>query len=235
MESLSRLENNLEGLMRTSLLCLSLIAMCVPLSAQTLFLGLQAGGNLASASTSSELKHEVRSNPGFLVGFVAERKFRKDFAIRVEPTYTQKGAEVDAAYLGMTYCHLIRITSIDFPILGQYNILEGPLVPVVFLGPNFGFHQSEDDSYAPTKIGNTSVNSSTRSSMDMKEYCESFDLILEFGGGLEYLIGEKTHLFLNARYSYGLFNLVKKGFMSIDGTWHTSDVRIFGGVKIPVI
>jgi hypothetical protein len=219
------------------IICVSLMLLSfIPasgLQAQTL-LGVQVGGNIASASTSSQLSHSVAGNSGFLAGLVAETSLGRNFVVRIEPTYVQKGAEIEAAYFGIPYNHLVRITSVDIPILVQYNILPGPLVPVAFLGANAGFNLSAEDSYAAIKIGNTVVTGSRRQIMDLTDNCESFDLLLEIGAGVEYVIKEKTRIFVNARYSYGLLNQVHEGYMIFDGTWNTSDVRIEGGFKIPV-
>jgi hypothetical protein len=204
------------------------------LQAQSFWLGAQAGCNVASASTSSDLKHTVSSHPGAIAGLVAEYALGGGFALRIEPSYVQKGAEVDAEWLGMTYNHQVRITSFDVPVLVQYRILTGSLRPVVSAGLNAGFNRKVDDSYAATKVGAVIVSNPKRVQQDLTDYCESLDILMEVGVGLEYAREEKTRFFLNARYSHGFSDQVKLGFFGFDGTWNTSDFRIQGGIMIPV-
>ena len=220
--------------MRTTILLLILSFSSISLSGQTIFLGAQLGSNFASSVVTTNLPHDISTNSGFIAGIVGEMKLDKDFSVRMEPSYVVKGAEMNTVYFNATYNHLIKLNCLDFPILLQYNILDGAFIPVVFAGPNFSFITKSNDSWVITKIGTYPLNG-RRASYDVKDYCNSFDMALEFGCGMEYAWRDNLHFFLNARYCDGLTNLVKKAYNGISGTWKTSDIRLQIGGKYRIL
>jgi hypothetical protein len=221
--------------MRTAILHVFLSLCSFIVNAQSLFIGAQMGGNLASANVSSSIKVDVTGNNGVIAGALAEMKLGKGFALRIEPGYVEKGADMVTPTISTTYDHLIRLHSVDVPVLLQYNVLDGALTPVVFAGPNFSFINKASDSYAILKVWNQPIVGGSRTEEDLKDYCQSFDLLMEIGAGMEYALHDNVRFFANARYSYGLTNLVKKDFLGITGTWNTADVRILAGVKFGLL
>lgn len=219
--------------MRTTFLTV-LFVISSAMYGQTFFAGLQMGYNHASASVTSNVKQDVSSYSAYLAGGLAELRFGGDFAVRIEPMYAEKGANMDAAYFDATYNHRVRLHCTDIPVLIQYKILDGPLAPVVFVGPNFSFITYANDSYILSKYGNVTIPGDTRTSQDLKDFSQAFDLTMEAGAGAEYALRESVLLFLNVRYDFGMRNLVKKDFYGISGTWKTSDLRILLGLKFRV-
>lgn len=192
---------------------------------QNLFFGFHAGENIASARTHSDLKHTVSSNAGILVGVQATYQLSDNFSVRLEPSYVEKGAEIETLYEGLIHNHQVKIISFDFPLLLEYHIFNDTFTPTIFLGTNFSYIPGAYDMWI-AYYQNGAPFFADRMKLDLSESVVSSDVCLDTGIGIKYKFHSHGFVSGEVRYEYGLVNLLKKDFKGISGTWNTSDVRI---------
>ncbi|MFN3942026.1 MAG: porin family protein [Flavobacterium sp.] len=153
-------------------------------NAQTKSFGMKAGMNLASLRLSiNDLSDSSDSRFGANFGFFAEFPVSKKITIQPEILYTMTGGSVtdegQRGSFGLNY--------IAFPIMVKYYTT--PKFSMEF-GPQFAFLAE-----STFNLGNITVNAN--------ELFNNFDL--GFGIGVNYEASNKV--FLNFRYTLGLFNI----------------------------
>jgi len=159
--------------------------------------GPKAGVNFSNLSNIDDSKMLT----GFYVGAVAEIKFNDKFSVQPEVVYSAQGAKSKYSenYLGsnFSYDSKAKLDYINIPIMAKYYIVDGFSVE---LGPQFGFLVKAEDK---TEISGAGVSETIKS--DMKDYTKSFD----FGIGIGVAYDLANGFFANARYNFGLSDIVK--------------------------
>lgn len=168
----------------------ALIAISISANAQQeVKFGPKAGVNFA---TMSGVEHS-KMLTGFYVGAVAEIKFNDKFSVQPELMYSAQGVKQDFSetYMGMTISakNTAKFDYINIPILAKYYIVDGFSVEA---GPQFGFLVKAEDKSEGEKT-------------DIKKYSKSFDFGI--GAGVAYDLS--NGFFANARYNFGLTDVVK--------------------------
>jgi len=193
--------------------------------AQDLSFGVKAGLNFANlsnepgAETTSEEwgggNYYIESNSysydmktGVALGVFAVYKVNDNLSIQPELLYTQKGMEEEWAYTGQLYDASgnpyswwvpetdsskweVKLDYIEIPVLVKYSISPGgDVCPFVFGGPALGILMS-------AKVD----------SEDIKKYCNSTDIGLVLGGGVELESG----ISIDLRYDMGMTKIFKEG------------------------
>ena len=165
----------------------------------SLFLGVAAGGSYSGLrgdyfSSSSEARNYQW---GFVGGATFEAYFKRDFSIKVDALYTQKGAGgipdgVNNIDLNLAY--------IDAPVMLNFNVpLSYKWSVAFYTGISVGFNLSCDLS---SSDGSSTSCTDSEESPDPK----STEIAWPFGLGIEYWPSGRTgnYLAFDVRYVYGI-------------------------------
>ncbi|MBI4720357.1 MAG: PorT family protein [Chitinivibrionia bacterium] len=150
---------------------------------------------------------------GFAGGAFVTANINKDFAVRLEALYVQKGAKGDFEDETIT----MKLDYIEVPILAVIKLPAAEKLEVQgFAGVSLAFKMS-------AKVSDGGEE-------DIDEYIKGMDYGLTVGAGLAYDLGTAKILF-DGRWTYGL--------SSIDDTdteWDVknSDFLVMAGVGIPI-
>ncbi|WP_160137269.1 porin family protein [Chryseobacterium sp. c4a] len=197
------------------ILLASAIALFAGVNAQTTF-GVK-GGYALSKLNSNESDFEaggvsggLKSKSGFYVGGLVEHKFNSKFAIQGEVEYANLGgkAEVSLPY-GVTVTEKLNLNRIVIPISARYYVT--PELGV-YAGPYVSFKTNNTAKFDVTGLpAGASVNQSVVREGEkvvenyLNDSLKSTDFGLFFGADYDVYKG----LFVDARYSFGLTNLIK--------------------------
>ncbi|RXM39245.1 hypothetical protein BOQ62_13025 [Chryseobacterium sp. CH21] len=197
------------------ILLASAIALFAGLNAQTTF-GVKAGYALSKLNSSEGdfefggFEASLKSKSGFYIGGLVEHKFNNKFAVQGEVEYANLGgkAEVGIPGTGITLTEKMNLNRIVIPVSARYyatpelGIYAGPYVSFKtnnkakfeVSGPNAGMVDpsglKEGERYLEREL-----NDGLKST--------DFGLFL----GADYTIYKG--LFVDARYSFGLTNMIK--------------------------
>lgn len=163
-------------------------------NSQEVSYGVKAGVNLSDWHFSVSNYNDVYDmRIAYHVGAVVEIGFSDKFSVQPELLYSSVGCKVNASEIARESAPSSDINYIanylSIPVLAKYYVAEGFSVE---LGPQLsilmGAKASNDDD-----------------SEDIKDELESID----FGAGIGASYKMENGLFLNARYIYGLSNVIK--------------------------
>lgn len=195
------------------ILLASAIALFAGLNAQTTF-GVKAGYALSKLNSNEGdfefggIEGGLKSKSGFYIGGLVEHKFNNKFAIQGEVEYANLGGKAEVSLPGITVTEKMNLNRIVIPVSARYyatpelGIYAGPYVSfktnnkVKFemSGPNAGMTNpsgiAEGERYVERYLNDT---------------LKSTDFGLFFGADYNVYKG----LFVDARYSFGLTNMIK--------------------------
>ncbi|KYH05083.1 MULTISPECIES: porin family protein [Chryseobacterium] len=195
------------------ILLASAIALFTGLNAQTTF-GVKAGYALSKLNSNENdfemggIEGGLKSKSGFYIGGLVEHKFNNKFAIQGEVEYANLGGKAEVSMPGITVTEKMNLNRIVIPVSARYyatpelGIYAGPYVSfktsnkVKFemSGPNAGMVDPsgirEGERYVERYLNDTLKST-------------DFGLFL----GADYAIYKG--LFVDARYSFGLTNMIK--------------------------
>ena len=170
-------------------------------------LGFQLGPNFANASIKSDatFPFDIEGKTYFFGGILAEFKISDMFYIQPEFNFLTKGAKIDFMYHnpeivdadGRTRYTVNYSYEIPINILAKFNISN--FTPFIFAGPSFSF-LSEAKLTSPEFVSDNDI--------DVSNSFTKNDFSINFGGGIEFPILNSIDLFVMARYSLGLTNLI---------------------------
>jgi hypothetical protein len=197
-----------------------LLIASVPLYSQTsVKLGFQGGINLANGTVDPDLSTTTRT--GMMGGAAFEIEFTDVFSIQPELLYVQKGAKFEDTEMGIPFKATLKFDYIEIPVLLKATFGSSDFKPFVFFGPNLGFNIGSELEIEV--MGDTET-------VDTKDETEGTDFCLDFGAGGEFPIGQSTDLFISARYSLGLTDIVKDP----DASAKTTGIQIMVGVMFGI-
>ena len=179
------------------------ISLAFSAAAQT-SIGFRAAANLSNVDFSlnengSELT-EPQSRLGFGLGLVAEIGLSDLFAIQPELYFTQYGYRMDETFFDEKMEAKIRYNYLQLPLLGKVSIGSETFKVNFLAGPYFGY--GIGDLTYEVKVGEYEEKESI--SWDEAENNRS-DLGLTGGLGVSFGM-----ISLDARYQYGLSNMIKE-------------------------
>lgn len=204
-------------------------------------LGARGGLNLANISedlggtetidfegTPLEIRLNHTSRTTFNLGGYIEYWINPMFALQINMLYNQKGFLIEGDLnetiieqgipinVTVNAEETVKLTYLSFPLMAKVAFGESNVKPYLVAGPELGFILSADDFAEATSeaesqgihVGPYTVNQEE----DIKEYIESFELALDFGGGLSYSFGN-IEVFVDFIYSLGITKINKDEFI----------------------
>lgn len=197
------------------ILLASALVLFTAANAQTTF-GLKGGFALSKLAynenfdTFDGASGGMKSKPGFYVGALVEHKFNTKFAVQGEVQYANLGGKVEVSTLGITVTENFNLNRIVIPVSARYyatpdlSVYAGPFVSI-----KTGTKVNVDVSGATAdpRLLNEAEKTLERS---FDNGFKSSEFGLFFGADYNVYKG----LFVDARYSFGLNNMIKDPFGS---------------------
>jgi hypothetical protein len=194
---------------------------------QYLRAGITAGVDLANVAVDPAFSEFTTGatngiRPGLLVGGTLEWGARDFFlAFQPEIEYVEKGTNVTVN--GADFRN-VRLTYLEFPVLGRFKLVEGPTKVYAVVGPNFGFNLSSTGQLAAGDTART---------VDYFDAVKRSDIGIDIGGGVEFEIAPGMSLLGDLRYTHGLTDVTEPvaGREGAEETWYSRDIKIKAGIK----
>jgi hypothetical protein len=195
--------------MKKTLLITSLIILTAKLTfAQDIAVGIKAGVNINSASTSIPVVESGKETLAlFHGGAVVDVAVNQRFSIQPQILYSRKGVKFNAG----DHKHTIKLNSLDLPLLAVFKAGKG-----VFFGagPNFGFHLSG------TNVSTGALNETHKYKFDGSTGdFKRFDFGVNVMAGYEH----KSGVFTSVNYLKG----ISKGLIEFPNTDWSHNVLSF--------
>lgn len=182
--------------MKKVILTGALIASAL-LSQAQFSLGIKGGLNLANIRVSGSTTTTPKTNPLFNAGIVTNYALNDKFSIQLEGLYTLKGFKSKSDLIEQN----VVLNYVEFPLLGKFSFGDPEALQFfVTAGPYVAFKTGGNMKL--TMNGNTF-------SSDISSQINSVDFGANAGGGVAYNLGTGA-LFVDARYGYGLSNILSK-------------------------
>lgn len=192
------------------ILLASAIVLFAGLNAQTKF-GVKAGYSLSTLNTNDDnfeiggIKASMESKSGFYIGGLVEHKINNKFALQGELEYANLGGKAVVKAYGVTVTEKLNFNRIVIPVSARYYAT--PELGL-YAGPYVSFRTN-----TKVKMEVSGAPSNPEALHEGEKYLEkTFDDNLkstEFGLflGADYIVYKG--FFVDARYSFGLTNMIK--------------------------
>ncbi|MDW9378979.1 porin family protein [Chryseobacterium sp. JV558] len=195
------------------ILLASAIALFAGLNAQTTF-GVKAGYALSKLNSNENdvefggIEGGLKSKSGFYVGGLVEHKFNNKFAIQGELEYANLGGKAEVALPGITITEKMNLNRIIIPVSARYYAT--PELGI-YAGPYVSFRTNNKVKFEMS--GPNAVMTNPAGIKEGERYVEKFldDSLKSTDFGLFFGADYKVYkgLFVDARYSFGLTNMIK--------------------------
>jgi opacity protein-like surface antigen len=186
------------------------LAMFVGMNAQTRF-GVKGGYALSKLTANEDdvefggVKAGLKSKSGFYIGALVEHQFNNKWAIQGELEYAGLGGKAEVGIGNITVTEKFRMSRIVIPVSARYyatpelGIYAGPYVSIKT--------STKVKVELEGAVGNPASVSSAEKFLEKQfnDGLKSADFGLFFGADYNVYKG----LFLDARYSFGLSNMIK--------------------------
>ena len=200
--------------LKTILLAVLMAVSTISVYSQpTLSLGLEGGLNLANVSITPSQTSNSRT--GLIIGGVLDIGISRNIGVTTGLRYTMKGFQVTNG--GVTFTD--KLNYLEVPALLKVKFPLTEVKPYLVGGPVLGIRVSASEEQS---------NGIQTADVDASSAYETIDFGLLFGGGLDFNIANKTDLFIQAGYGFGLSNIWKQ---STTVTVKNYGIQITGGVK----
>ncbi|WP_223607696.1 porin family protein [Chryseobacterium sp. OSA05B] len=192
------------------ILLASALAFFAGMNAQTTF-GVKAGYALSKLNSNEDIdvldgvNGDLKSKSGFYVGALVEHKFNNKFALQGEVQYANLGGKVDVSTLGITVTEKFNFNRIVVPVTARYYAT--PELGL-YAGPFVSFRTSTKVNIDVSGgIANQEVLNAGERALEKSfdDNLKSTEFGLLFGADYNVYKG----LFVDARYSFGLTNMIK--------------------------
>lgn len=191
------------------ILLASALALFAGLNAQTTF-GVKAGYALSKLNSNEDPEFEgisgsLKSKSGFYIGALVEHKFNNKLAVQGEVEYANLGGKAEVGFSGVKVTEKLNFNRILIPVSARYYAT--PELGI-YAGPYVSFKTN-----TTAKIEVSGAMADPRAIREGEEFLErafndnlkSTDFGLFFGADYNVYKG----LFVDARYSFGLTNMIK--------------------------
>ncbi len=194
------------------ILLVSAIALFAGLNAQTTF-GVKAGYALSKLNLNENdiefggVEGSFKSKSGFYVGALVEHKFNNKFAIQGELEYANLGGKAEISLPGVTVTEKMNLNRIVIPISVRYYVT--PELGV-YAGPYVSFKTNNKVKFEISGMnGMADPNAVREGEKIVERYLDDSLKSTDFGLflGADYTVYKG--LFVDARYSFGLTNMIK--------------------------
>jgi hypothetical protein len=171
------------------------------LSAQ-IRLGVLGGMNIASVKQKNILGPDLKSRVKYTLGGLIEYSPFKNLSLVAEPMYIEKGTKSEITFISMPGLKMnFDSDYFEIPILLKYSVGER-IRPYLLAGATYGFNLN---SSAEINLGIIDFEFGMGDLMNTSEF--SFT----FGAGISYQVDELMFLQLEAKYCFGLNNMIHAG------------------------
>ena len=202
--------------MKTFRLSIALLFSFAVADSQTqMRLGLAGGMNFSKADQINFYNSQAHSTTGFAFGGIVDCPISERVSLLIEPTYTEKGTYAQPQDLQGDIPKLsFDLTYLEVPVLLKYSMGK-ELQPYIVFGPSFGVNLSSDAGVQINGpwFGDLEVVANGGNMVNDVEFS------MELGGGLSYEADDMLRLFIEARYSHALTNVLRQSgvFVSTGG------------------
>jgi hypothetical protein len=186
------------------ILILITIAISAKVMGQDASAGPKVGVNISSLSNTGNSKSLTGINAGgFFIYSIAEH-----FGVSGDVLYSGEGAKFTSVTAegsdAISVESKLRLNYIRVPLLANifFGSLGDKLRPKISLGPSLGFLTGVSNMLTTTTTSAGMVTAISSKSTDKSGF-SSFDFSALVGAGLNYKVGDRTWLNLDARYSIG--------------------------------
>ncbi len=164
--------------------------------------GIQGGLNIASFTIPNNLISNAERNSllAFSIGGIGELAVSNLFYLQIEPRYIQKGFITEISEFAGTSKSTESVNYFELPLYVKAKFCTKNFQPFILVGPNFGFLLSASEEA-------TLFTGQTLPKLDTKVNYKSYDLAIDFGVGVEYVLTEVLSLHSSVRYSLGIANV----------------------------
>lgn len=206
---------------RIILIPIVLIVFCFTTKAQ-FHIGLTAGMNF-SDTRQSELfpsRPEIFHSP--VMGGVFEYDFSEYLHLKAEPIYIEKGVRSGEVQIENRNAEVsLNLSYLEIPLYLKYSSGDN-IKPYMFAGPVAGIKLTSAVSGAFSGFEITT---------DVDEVVNSLEFGIHLGGGIDYKIDEYVTIFMEAKYAFGLSDVIKKGKFDMSFAGERVNGDIPGGTK----
>jgi opacity protein-like surface antigen len=194
-----------------SLKCFAIaMLLLAPAATAQLRVGLSGGLVLSEADQSRLFNTKASSTTKFIWGGLLDFSVTRGLSVVVEPSYVEKGTFARPIDIqGYVPKLSFDQSYLEFPVLLKYSFGSG-IRPYIVIGSTVGVNLSSKlraEIQGP-RMARLEIEG------DVANLVRDFEYSLEFGGGASYEIDEYISLLVEARYSYGLSNIVRRGSFS---------------------
>jgi len=169
--------------------------------------GLSGGLVFSQADQTSLYNTKASSTTKFFWGGLLDYSVTRGLSMVFEPSYVEKGTFAQPVDIqGYVPKLSFEQSYFEFPVLLKYSF-GSEIRPHIIIGSTVGVNLSSKlrAEVRGPRIGRLEIET------DAADLIRDFDYSLEFGGGASYEIDEYISLTIEARYSYGISNIVRKG------------------------
>ncbi|MCK4979151.1 MAG: PorT family protein, partial [Candidatus Delongbacteria bacterium] len=166
-----------------------------PMGMKKSYFGFKGGFNIATF-TGDDVHEDVESETFYNVGMFSITNINQNIAIQFEINYSQKGAyREETDEFGYWQAWTWTYEYVELPLLLKVTLPQGDIYPNIYLGYSLGVLVGAE-SYWEDEFMDDSA--------DMIDYLNPTDNSFVIGGGVDYILNQKTLIILDMRYTMGL-------------------------------
>lgn len=160
--------------------------------------------------------------PGVAAGGFIMYSDINHFGVSLDVLYSQKGARYDLPFGSQNITFKQRINYLEVPIALRYFLnRSGNFRPNLFVGPAFGL-----------RLGAKVSNDANDNTTDVTNQYRKGDFGVMGGFQLNFRVGEAQRLHIDARYTYGLTNIVASPTAATGNDLRNSTIALTVGYGI---
>jgi len=186
--------------------------------------GIKAGISTTNAYNVAEgWDDAIDWKTGLTGGILVNYAFNECFSLQPELLYVQKGfgSVLLEDYIDLT----VSLDYFELPVLAKYTFLPGKKFrPALFAGPSFAYCSSSTLTVSALIFS---------ADIDFSSLTHVTDFGFILGGGFDYELENGT-IVVDARFDWGLTNVIMSGDFEINGDIHTIDEDDFKNYGLSV-
>lgn len=165
-------------------------------------IGVLGGMNISTVKQKNLVGPELKSRVKYAIGGLIEYSPFKNLSFVAEPMYIEKGTESEVELISLPGLDMsFDVEYIEIPFLLKYSVGD-KVRPYFLAGATLGI---AINSSAKFDIGPLDLE------LGLGDFTNSSDLAFTFGTGISVAVDELMILQLEAKYSFGINNLLRTG------------------------
>ena len=182
------------------------VLLCSTSNAQVK-IGLMGGMNFSTADQRQFYFSDAEFKTKLVLGGIVDVRLSRHISLSMEPLYIEKGSERERFLIGNLSPNVsFDMSYFELPVLFKYTTGRF-LRPYIVAGPAIGFNLGSDLSAG---IGGIEIG------VDADRFLRNVELSFDIGAGLSYEADEIITFFVEAKYGFGLNDIVKRGNVHFD-------------------